>query len=79
MTMRLRCVSALKFIKMKLLLWIKYYNQQNKLHSLNADLDALKVLEQLFCYALSLSDIIKIGKRFADVKTLRPDIIGCYA
>jgi adenylate kinase len=26
---------------------IKYYNQQNKLHSLNADLDALKVLEQI--------------------------------
>ena len=26
---------------------IKYYNQQNKLHILNADLDALKVLEQI--------------------------------
>jgi len=26
---------------------IKYYTQQNKLHSLNADLDALKVLEQI--------------------------------
>jgi adenylate kinase len=26
---------------------IKYYNQQNKLHSLNADLDALDVLEQI--------------------------------
>jgi len=26
---------------------IKYYNQQNKLHSLNADLDALEVLEQI--------------------------------
>jgi adenylate kinase len=26
---------------------IKYYNQQNKLHSLNADLDAFEVLEQI--------------------------------
>jgi adenylate kinase len=26
---------------------IKYYNQQNKLHSLDADLDAFKVLEQI--------------------------------